>query len=171
MKERIFKIMTKVGMTQQDFANELGISPASLSSIFNGRTNPTNNHVRAIHRRFPDISVNWLMFGEGEMYDSAEEEAGQSSPLPSAAPSPFLSNLADNDRGEANASSQGTDVPLLFEETPQQPVQLPQGGVPLGAAVPIIKEVVKYIDKPQRKITEIRIFFDDGTYETFQGGH
>jgi hypothetical protein len=30
-----------------------------------------------------------------------------------------------------------------------------------------IQEVVKYIDKPQRKITEIRIFYDDGTYETF----
>ena len=27
---------------------------------------------------------------------------------------------------------------------------------------------VKYIDKPQRKITEIRIFFSDGTFETFE---
>ena len=27
--------------------------------------------------------------------------------------------------------------------------------------------VVKNIDKPQRKITEIRIFFDDQTWETF----
>jgi hypothetical protein len=26
---------------------------------------------------------------------------------------------------------------------------------------------VKYIDKPQRNITEIRIFFDDQTWETF----
>ena len=26
---------------------------------------------------------------------------------------------------------------------------------------------VKYIDKPQRRITEIRIFFDDQTWETF----
>ena len=34
---------------------------------------------------------------------------------------------------------------------------------------PVIREVVKYVDKPQRRITEIRIFFDDGTYETFPG--
>ena len=27
--------------------------------------------------------------------------------------------------------------------------------------------IVKNIDKPQRKITEIRIFFDDQTWETF----
>ena len=36
-------------------------------------------------------------------------------------------------------------------------------------SLPVIKETIKYIDKPQRKITEIRIFFDDGTYEVFPG--
>lgn len=170
MKERIFTIMTKVGMTQQDFANELGISPASLSSIFNGRTNPTNNHVRAIHRRFPDININWLMFGEGEMYGSADgsAELPSSTPSPDIPSSPFT--LADDARGKADVSPQGMDLPLFAESVSQQHPQPLQAGSPLGAAVPIIKEVVKYIDKPQRKITEIRIFFDDGTYETFQGG-
>ena len=38
---------------------------------------------------------------------------------------------------------------------------------PHEAAVSVVREVVKYIDKPQRKITEIRVFFDDGTYEVF----
>jgi hypothetical protein len=41
---------------------------------------------------------------------------------------------------------------------------------PTGDPLPAretIREIVKYTDKPQRKITEIRIFFDDGTYETF----
>ncbi|MFV0546024.1 MAG: helix-turn-helix domain-containing protein [Bacteroides sp.] len=33
----------------------------------------------------------------------------------------------------------------------------------------IIKSEIRYIEKPQRKITEIRIFFDDNTYETFRG--
>lgn len=30
------------------------------------------------------------------------------------------------------------------------------------------KTVIKYIDKPVRKITEIRIFYDDQTWETFE---
>ena len=67
MKDRIKQIMEAVGLSQQDFAKELGISAASLSSIFTGRTNPTNNHVMAIHRVFPQINVNWLLFGEGDM--------------------------------------------------------------------------------------------------------
>ena len=36
-----------------------------------------------------------------------------------------------------------------------------------SSPVPQVHEVVKYIDKPQRKITEIRVFYDDGTFETF----
>ena len=32
-----------------------------------------------------------------------------------------------------------------------------------------VKQEVKYIERPPRKITEIRIFFDDNTYETFRG--
>ena len=31
----------------------------------------------------------------------------------------------------------------------------------------IIREEIKYVDRPQRKITEIRIYFDDLTFETF----
>ena len=30
-----------------------------------------------------------------------------------------------------------------------------------------VRTEVKYIDKPQRRITEIRIFFDDQTWESF----
>ena len=36
-------------------------------------------------------------------------------------------------------------------------------------AAQIVRETIKYIDKPQRKIIEIRIFFDDGTFEVFSG--
>ena len=66
MKDRIRRVMEYAHLSQQDFALRLGMSPASLSSIFTGRTNPTSNHVKAIHNAFPEININWLMFGEGE---------------------------------------------------------------------------------------------------------
>jgi transcriptional regulator with XRE-family HTH domain len=68
MKDRIYQLMKQQGLTQQEFANELCIAPATLSGIFNGRTKPTNNIVAAIHERFPELSIPWLMFGEGDMY-------------------------------------------------------------------------------------------------------
>ena len=32
--------------------------------------------------------------------------------------------------------------------------------------IPQTIEKVKYVERPPRKITEVRIFYDDGTYET-----
>ena len=31
----------------------------------------------------------------------------------------------------------------------------------------IVREEVKFIDKPQRKVIEIRVFYDDQTWDTF----
>ena len=75
MKDRIHQLMESLHMTQKTFAEFLGISPASLSSIFNGRTNPSTGITMAIRSKIPDISLDWLMFGEGSMYKSAPQES------------------------------------------------------------------------------------------------
>lgn len=130
-------------MTQGTFANFIGMSPASLSSIFNGRTKPTLNIVEAIKAKIPKISTDWLMFGSGQMYvdgSSSEPTSQQQPTLDFEAPSP----------------------------TPQpspSPVQNFQSVTPTLQNVE--KTVVKYIDKQPRMITEIRIFYDDQTWETF----
>ena len=78
MKDRIKKIMEMQRTTQQDFADQLKIAPATLSSIFTGRTRPTLAIVDAIKSRFPQISTDWLMFGKGDMLVKRDEEAEQS---------------------------------------------------------------------------------------------
>lgn len=144
MKERIMEIMRLEGMTQQEFAAALEISPASLSNIFNGKTNPTNNHVNAIHKRFPQINISWLMFGEGDMYNS---------PSPSS-----VGKDTNSASGSGSLAQNNVDYGTNLTNIANAGGSVPPGGV---------KEYVKYVEKPERKITEIRIFFDDGTFETF----
>ncbi len=168
MKDRILQIMKQENMTQQEFAQALNVSPSSLSSIFNGRTNPTSNHVQAIHRRFPTIRINWLMFGEGEMYES-------SSPTPAEGSAEAVSNgsLPFDASGGSLFRGEGGSIPGSLFETEAESVpsrkDVQLGEMPSSGPAPIIRETIKYIDKPQRRITEIRIFFDDGTYETYSG--
>ncbi len=153
MKDRIFKIMKSQGMTAREFANALDLSPSSISSIFNGHTSPTNNHVQAIHRRFPEINVAWLMFGEGEMLNDAE-----------SADKVAQNNGNSGDSVRPQEAAEPKQLNLDYGDTPQVP--------PTEAPVPgqvIIRETVKLVDKPQRKITEIRVFYDDGTFDTFSG--
>ncbi|MBO5180868.1 MAG: helix-turn-helix transcriptional regulator [Paraprevotella sp.] len=166
MKDRILQIMKQEKMTQQDFASALGISPASLSSIFNGRTNPTNNHVQAIHRCFPTISVNWLMFGEGDMYgETGSVDEKKDTEVNSDGRLNFADESSDGSILLKSASVLGNAEGGTGHSESSKVVTNVSGASSL--VQPVIHEVIKYVDKPQRKITEIRIFFDDGTYETF----
>lgn len=170
--------MEQTGLSQQDFAAKLSISPASLSSIFTGRTNPTSNHVTAIHRAFPDISLNWLMFGEGDMHDGSAAPASSSDELLSLDDQTLPSSTADAPHtsptsSPAMASMFSVDAfepsapqhPSVVAPTPsphQRPVRGQQDQRPVSAM-----RNVNIIDKPERKIKEIRVFYDDGTYEAF----
>ncbi len=145
-------------MNQRDFAAAVGMSPSSLSSLFNGHTSPTNNLIQAIHRRFPEISITWLMFGERNMITNENQEqatavaggATSSTPLP-----------------DKKAIPQQDESVLFPAETGDSFIQMAnKETTPSGQT--IIREV-KYIDKPQRRITEIRVFYDDGTFDTFSG--
>lgn len=150
MKDRIKQLMERQKMSQQTFADILGISPASLSSIFNDRTKPTLNHVEAIKRKFPTINLEWLLSGNGSMFT---DDAPNNPQLSSSSTPSLNSSMIDFD-GETNSS---TDTENKGYEA---------GTRAYNGAIPT-KTEIKYIEKPQRKITEIRIFFDDQTWETF----
>lgn len=137
-------------MTQQVFAQFIEMSPASLSSIFNGRTRPTLNIVEAIKKKIPDINTDWLMFGTGDMFTAS---GGQTDAVP-------------------EAPHTGMEVALEFGDEPDpaplfdRPASAPADSV-RNTRHETVREEIKFIDRPQRKITEIKIYFDDLTYETF----
>ncbi|MCH4147086.1 MAG: helix-turn-helix domain-containing protein [Prevotella sp.] len=149
MKDRIKMIMESQHMTQQMFAIFLDIAPATLSSIFNGRTRPTLNIIEAIKNKLPKVSTDWLMFGTGSMMlnDSTGIQVSNSnstlSPTPTAAP-------------VVSSSEQLLDFGTHSSAPSYEPEHNNQQ-----------KSLVKIVDKSQRKITEIRIFYDDQTWETF----
>ena len=149
MKDRVKQIMESMHMTQQVFAQFIEMSPASLSSIFNGRTRPTLNILEAIKKKIPDINTDWLMFGSGSMY--VQQGSGVSKDSP---------DLFGNDDGPVS-DSDFSSSPIIQSEHHLST------DIVRNVRPEIIREEIKYIDKPQRKITEIRIYFDDLTYETF----
>ena len=149
MKDRIKQLMESQHMNQLLFSQYIGISSASLSSIFNGRTNPSLKTVDAIRKRFPNLNIDWLMFGEGQMFLDGESGEGT--------PTPPLTTPGEGLVDFSNASDVAS--PSLFD----QPVERGVQNTPKIAPQIVIKEV----DKPQRKITEIRIFYNDNTWGTF----
>ena len=157
MKDRIRQIMESQHMTQQLFADYIGQSPATLSSIFTGRTRPTLNIVEAIKKKIPNINTDWLMFGSGDMY------LAQSNPE---------QDLFSEGDGNADAHPTDQNPMLMFDEGPIQapqntPQTLPNINGVRNTHQEIVTTGVKIADKPQRKVMEIRVFYDDQTWETF----
>ena len=172
MKDRIRNIMEFVQLSQQDFATRLDISPASLSSIFTGRTNPTNNHVMAIHRAFPDVNISWLMFGEGEMLlepqvekKSSHLESVGDSLLGSMNKNPELAgNVNDVNRLESTNRVQ-TELVDNFSVS-NQGVPSNYNDMSFSANMELLSRM-RAMERKTRRIKEIRVFYDDGTYEAF----
>ena len=163
MKDRIKTLMESQHMTQQVFAEFLGINPATLSGIFNDRTKPTINIVEAVKKKFPDISLDWLMFGTGSMYKSAT--------LPDASPAPTQAVPS----APTHTSPVWTPEPVLdFGETPAPtpPTRYANPGIShhrdtRNMRPEVVREEVKIFDKPARRVTEIRVYYDDQTWESF----
>lgn len=129
-------------MTQKVFAQFTGINEGTLSMLLRDKSQPTLKILEAIRKCFPDISMDWLFDGKGPMYNKDVEGNA----------------VADVSLSVGGAT--GSSAPL-FDEKPKDQQQN------AANAKTIEKETVKYIDKPRRKITEIRVFFDDQTWESF----
>lgn len=181
MHVRIKKVMDHYGLQQQAFAMKLGVSPATISSIYNGRTKPTNNHVQAIHREFPEINTNWLLFGEGDMILHSVDQPTM------ASPGSIEQNIVSADKEiSPTFPPSGSEIPMFFSEDMVQtapPVQnaqpvhvppqraMPAQGAPqrpaVGRASAAYQTNANQFDKEPRRVKEIRVFYDDGTFEVF----
>ena len=150
MKDRIRQIMESRRMTQSEFSEYIELAPATLSSIFNGRTRPTLNVVEALKKKIPNINIEWLMFGTGSMY----------------LPEETASDLPHQEGQNVQQSVLDFDQPV--SQTPHIPGPTSQNFNSVRTTHPeISREEIKIIDKPQRRVMEIRVFYDDQTWETF----
>mgnify|MGYP000538610576 FL=1 len=191
MKDRIRQIMEDQKLNQQSFAQLIGKSTATLSNIFNDRTKPTLDIVDAIKKKFPQVNTEWLLFGTPPMYINKVEGgvAASSSGASVGAGGMDAEDSLDMYGGASASAGMGAqggmsgaggmagdamEPSLDFgadgqDSSPASPSLFDQPQMHGVKRTPknIANAAVKIVDKPQRRITEIRIFYDDQTWETF----
>lgn len=67
IKERLKKIRKSLHLTQQEFADKLGIKRNTVATYETGKSNPSDSAVVLICRVF-DVREEWLRTGQGEMF-------------------------------------------------------------------------------------------------------
>lgn len=77
MKERLKQLRKTLGITQQEFADKIGIKRNSYANYETGRNTPIDAIILSICREF-DVNEDWLRDGSGEMFKerSPSEEIG-----------------------------------------------------------------------------------------------
>ena len=122
------------------------IQRSTLTHILRGRNNPSLDVVMKIHQRFKYVNLDWLLYGNGNMVNQEKT-------------SDDLQRSLFDENEEIKPITQ---VDLEYrKETPLKTAE--------STYKEPVKEEIRYIEKPPRKITEIRIFFDDNTFEIFKG--
>ncbi len=142
--DRLKLILERVNLTPGNFADKIGVAPATISHILSGRNKyPSAEVMLRLHETFPDIDLNWLLTGEGTLVKDDPDSMFTGSL--------FGDNLLNATKSTAESENRKENSLETAKNTDN----------------PIVKQEIIYKEKPVRKIAEIRIFFDDGTYETF----
>ena len=182
-RDRIEYLMNLYGLTPSQFSDKTGIQRASVSHILSNRNKPSLEILLKIYHAFEDVELAWLVAGEGNPpiapQDNNENQLVVGSANAEEMPRQpnMLFSFMDEDGAKPAADVAAvapTDAAVV--EKPAEVVQV----APVNVAVEKEKEPVassaKGVDASQslsigmnssKRIREIKIFYDNGTYETF----
>ena len=130
---RLKYYMDYAQVTISQFADRCGIPRPTMSQLINGRNKRISDEVISkIHNAFPDLSVLWLMFGEGDMTTNANIETsepqivakGASLPHQTADLQQHNSQNANNEACAQETPSSETFENLLFETPQDEPFRI-----------------------------------------------
>ena len=153
MVDRINILLKAKNITARQFAEEIGIQPSGMSHILSGRNNPSLDFVLKVMKRWPEVNINWLMFGKGEMLQADQVAEGSQPEVTSA-------HAEVSQRFERESNIGGMQATLFAPYDDQR-----RRNENPAKANP--SDDGKKTDKRQRYITEIRVFYSDGTFESF----
>lgn len=179
---RLKHFIDHLGLNSSTFADKCGIPRPSFSQILSGRNQKVSNLlIGKIHDAYPDLSLYWLMFGQGdmlisgpaspfepefnpEMHDMDTPVAPYTDVVIATSPSHEEKIPADDEEMQADSILSDRNSGVLLRQILEQQTEMAQ----TLAEIKVANEDKKS-DKP-RKVASITIFYDDSSFETFIPG-
>lgn len=174
--ERLKLFIERKGLSYSQFADMCGIPRPSLSQLLTGRNKKISDIlVGQIHNMFPELSIVWLLFGEGQMeneigpapqnryqerensYDEGLLSAGRNSDSDSKkivfSPSGGLSSEKMKSQGLRNYAEMPEISDIKVEK--------------LQNKIKELQTQIENLKKNPRKVSHITVYYEDSTFETF----
>ena len=146
MQERFKQLLDEKGLTATKFASMIKVNASAMSHILNGRSKPGFDVLDKIAQAFPDVNLNWLVSGKGEMFNNHVSEEKRKD-------IPRQRSLFDEEE-KKEPTNNSTAMP--------NPPSMPSSAtLETEIAATIIQAPVT------KKIKRIILFFDDGSFEDY----
>lgn len=148
------------------FADNCMIPRPSLSQLLNGRNKKVSDEVISkIHAAYPNLSMLWLMFGEGSMETSVHEESVMKSepelPLPDSDDLLRFDVTYIADSPESMAKRREIGMPPAI---PTQTASSPASQSDKSGSSKISFTTPTAVGK---RVVSIVVYYDDKSYESF----
>jgi len=154
MYNQIKQLIEEKGLRASSFADKIKVSRGTISHILSGRNSPNNDTIQKIIKCFPDISSDWLVRGEGPMYNRERN---------------LMSHVSSSHPKPADLFDMTNIVESALEEKPtyEPPSQKSEAKKPENKVNPPIIQDINQSNYFVKKIDKIIIFFNDNTFMTF----
>lgn len=174
--DRLKTFIENKGLTYSQFADTCGIPRPSLSQLLTGRNKKISDiMVGQIHNMFPELSIVWLLFGEGPM----ENTPAGYPPESDMREEPDLDEgLFSFDNGVKQEAKK-----IIFPTAQREGSQISQeNGLRSGkntsqvidfkaerlqGKIKELQTQIENLKKNPRKAVQITVYYDDNTFETF----
>ena len=77
--KRLEKILDYYNLTATAFAEEIAFNRSTISHLLSGRNKPSLEFVMKLLQTFPEVEMNWLLFGKGSFPSTLENRTPLSS--------------------------------------------------------------------------------------------
>ncbi|MCH5227512.1 MAG: helix-turn-helix transcriptional regulator [Muribaculaceae bacterium] len=154
---RIKEVIEALNLSDSQFADRCGISRPTLSLLLSGKNKKISDVMLSqIHNAFPEVSILWILFGEGEMFkkeNNGGEEEGNG-----------------NENQIFAARNTGDDEQLNLVNVKQlEDIIQSVVNKSFESSNSNMEKLILKISQPLnlRKASKITVYYDDSTFETF----
>ncbi len=147
MRERLLELMNQLNMSPTQFATAIGASRTTIQHIMSGRNEPSLKIITSIYETFPSVDIKWLLKGEGAAFTNQSQITDY--PLFENDENRFFQNEVRNEIKNSNLDRQNS--PKNTKQKTDNKRNTPNLSTNFN----------------NKKIKEIVVFFEDGTFEKF----
>ncbi len=177
MRERIQQIMKMKSVNAAEFADLMQIKRPGLSHILTGRNNPSLDFVMKLKETFPEINLEWLLFGRGPVTQLSNAKA---QPTDKAVVQADLFQAVEESKNETdqavNMTTKAADSNLFDQQSyiSGKHVDYQTQKSQTEAAIQVSKNENPALERqdfyrniPAKKAVKTILIYEDGTFDAF----